>query len=698
MKNKIKPLYTILLLCLSLHTYSQNDQKVWQWMEQLGGEGWDMPNGIATDEDDNIYIAGAFTTSLGNGSASVKSEGNRDMYVARFDSEGKLEWLWQAGGEYMDKITAIKSAPDNDLYVVGLIEGEMKLGKVNIEGDGKKLFVSRINSKGKSDWVQTLSYTGAASGYLLETDYQGNIILSGVFSDLLSCDGTNLVSEGHKDMFLLSLNEDGEMAQLLSYGTSGKEKVTAMSVDTLGHLYLAGKYTKNFTLGGYDVEIANNSKEGNCFIAELDSSYTAQWVKTLSSESYAEISGMVCDSSKVLLTGNFKHTLTVDTLSYESNGLIDFFVACIDSVGNTAWLNSYGGKYNDRSSQVKLNLLGGAMVLGNFQDSISMDTVQLSAYGNSVDAFVAQFDTTGSVLWAQSFQGDRSNRAEAATLDSEGNLYLTGTFKGTLEAGKQEMESLGDEDIYVAKYYNCPKVENAIEHPDCICEGSTAILSVDNNYIDIVWNDTITNVNELEVATGGDYYVYMFDQAGCVVTDTVSLIEAVAQEFSIGQDTSLLIGEQIKLSGPDDVYAYEWQDGNNLQSIEAYCETGEEGYYDYVLTITDTLGCEWTDSLQVEFYEEPTYADLSEGESLINIYPNPVEDSFAWYLDLESDTDVKMTVEVRNSDGILMYSEEYDRYLSEEVVSVDISGYEKGIYCFSIISDDSIITTKLLKM
>jgi WD40 repeat protein len=681
-----------------MHTYSQEDQKVWQWMEQLGGAGWDMPNGIATDDDDNIYIAGAFTTSLENGSTSIESEGNRDIYVARFSSEGELEWLWQAGGEHMDKITAVKSAPDNDLYVAGLLEGEMEFGNIDIEEDGKKLFVSRINKKGKSDWVQTLPYTGTASGYLLETDFQGNIILSGVFSDSLSCDGTSLISAGHKDMFLLSLNEDGEMQQLLSYGTSGKEKVTALSTDTLGNIYLAGKYTKDFTLGAYDVKIVNNSKEGNCFMAKLNASYTTQWVKTMSSESYAEVRGMVCDSSNVLLTGNFKHKLTIDTLSYESNGLIDFFVACIDSLGNTAWLNSYGGKYNDRSSQVKLNLLGGAMVLGNFQDSITMDTVHLSAYGNSADAFVAQFDTTGSVLWAQSFQGDRSNRAEAATLDSDGNLYLTGTFKGTIEVGDQQIESLGDEDIYVAKYYNCPEVDNAIEHPDCICEGSTAILSVGNGYSDIVWNDSITDVNELEVELAGDYYISMIDDAGCVVKDTISLIEAVAQEFSIGQDTSLLIGEQIELSGPDDVYAYKWQDGNDLQSIDAYCETGEEGYYNYVLTITDTLGCEWTDSLQIEFYDEPTYADLSEGESLISIYPNPVEDSFTWYLELESDTDAKMTVEIRNTTGILMYSKAYDRYISEETISVDISAYETGIYYFFIISDGNSISTKLLKI
>ncbi len=689
-------IYTLLLLCICMHTYSQEDQKVWQWMEQLGGEGWDMANGITTDEDDNIYIAGAFTTSLGNGDTSIESEGNRDIYVARFSPEGELEWLWQAGGEYMDKITAIKSAPDNDLYVAGMIEGEMTFGKEDIEGDAKKLFVSRINSKGKSDWVQTLPYTGTASGYLLETDYLGNIILSGVFSDSLSCGEASLTSEGHKDMFLLRLNPEGVLDQLQSYGTSGKEKPTALATDTLGNLYLAGNYTKDFTLDTCTISTVNNSKSGNCFVAKLDASFITQWAKTMSSLSYAEISGMVCNSSGVLLTGNFKHSLTVDTLSYESNGLIDFFVANIDSAGNSIWLNSYGGMYNDRSTQVKLNLLGGSMVLGSFQDSLSMDTVQLSAYGNSADAFVAQFDTTGKVMWAQSFQGDRSNRADAATIDSEGNLYLTGTFKGTLEAGEQKLESLGDEDIYVAKYYNCPDVENPIVHPDYICQGSTVTLSVGNSYSDIVWNDSIIDVNELEVELAGDYFISMLDEAGCIVTDTISLLEAVVQEFSIGEDTALVIGTQIELLGPDDAYAYLWHDGSNQQSNEVSCESGEQGFYDYVLTITDTLGCEWTDSLKVEFYEEPVYADLSEGAELITIYPNPVENTFTW--SLESDIDVKIKVEIRNSSGLLMYSEYFDRYISEETISIDISVYETGIYYFSIISGDSIITTKLLKI
>ena len=76
-----------------------------------------------------MYVAGNFTQSLQSNKKEILSEGNHDIYVARFNEEGKLQWLWQAGGLYMDQITAIKQAPDNDLYITGIIRGEMKFGK-----------------------------------------------------------------------------------------------------------------------------------------------------------------------------------------------------------------------------------------------------------------------------------------------------------------------------------------------------------------------------------------------------------------------------------------------------------------------------------------------------------------------------------------------------------------------------------------
>ncbi len=681
-------------LCLNMH--AQDSQKIWHWMEQLGGPGWDIPNGIVTDSKNNVYIAGGFTDQLQGNKKTITSEGNRDIYVARYNDKGKLEWLWQAGGEYLDKIMAIKNAPDNDLYITGIIRGEMKFGKQKIEGESKKLFVARINKRGKADWVTTIPFYDAASGYLLDTDKNGNILLGGVFADTLHCSSKDVISQGHNDIFLIRFLTDGSVDQVKQIGTKGAEKLTALSLDSLGNVYLTGSYKKTLSIDALEIEAQGKQLEQNNFILQLDSTLKAVWAKPILSTSYAEVTGMVCnDNNQLYLSGNFNHHLSIDTLEYEAKGRSDFFVCKTDTTGNIKWFKTFGGKFSDNVRDIKLNRLGGAMITGSFNDTLYMDTLMLNTQSVNKEAFIAQLDTAGMVTWTEVIHGEGGSASNGATLDSRGNLYLMGSFNGKIKAGSQELETLGDEDIFVAKYYNCPEVNDAIESPEYLCEGSSITLSVANGYSNIIWNDTLKDVNEMMVYEPGLYHVNMVDKRGCVVADTVSITEVMAQEFSLGNDTAMLVSDQKELTGPDRAFAYLWNDGSNNQTLLAYSETGEPGKYLYELTITDSLGCNWSDDIKIEFYTMPDYADLSEGERLITMFPNPVKESFTWML--ETNKEVQIAVEILDGGGMVKYHEKLMRYQPGQQMKVEASGLNPGIYYFSVLSNEKRITKKFVK-
>lgn len=695
MKRAIIIMVTGFICWMPILSQEQQTQKIWHWMQQLGGPGWDFPNGIAIDSKDNVYIAGAFTDTLEGDKKSVKSEGNRDVYVARFNDKGKLQWLWQAGGPYLDKITAIKAAPDNDLYVTGLLEGEMKFGKQKLEGEGKKLFVARINKRGKSEWVQTFPYSGAASAYLLDTDKNGYLILGGIFTDSLMCETGDLVSQGHNDMFVARIDPDGLLEQIKQLGSKGKEKLTALSTDSLGNVYLAGNYERELLPDGIEIK-PKDKKSSNSFLLQMDSTLTTQWARTFTSPSFAEISGLACDKqNQVLLSGNFNHRLSVDTLEYETQGLVDFFVARADIAGNITWLKSFGGKYADHSNGIKLNKLGGAMISGSFNDSLRMDSLIVKTKSFRADAFVAQMDTAGTVTWAETLQGDSGSRANGATLDSEGNLYLMGSFSGSLNAGSEEIASMGDEDIFVAKYYNFPPVPNAIQSPGHLCEGSEALLYVDKSYANVVWNDTLADVHEISVDRPGTYHVAMVDKRGCVVRDSVDIAEVPVYEFSLGRDTALLMDAQLELLGPDNFFAYEWQDGSNLQNSLVYNEEETSGHKKYELTVTDSLGCRWSSDVDIEFYQEPEHANLNGGERLITIFPNPVKNDLYWTF--KTYHEVQMEIEVLDASGKIQYHQNIGRYQPGQQMKLSMAKFSSGLYYFSVLSNDKRITKKFVK-
>ncbi|MGQ1786753.1 SBBP repeat-containing protein [Saccharicrinis sp. GN24d3] len=692
-KSKII-LVIVVFLCNIGH--AQDTQKIWHWMEQLGGPGWDFPNGIAIDSKDNIYIAGGFTETLQGGRKGLKSEGNRDVYVARFNDKGKLQWLWQAGGEKADKITAIKAAPNNDMYIAGMLEGEMKFGKQKLEYAGKQLFVSRINKRGKSDWVYTLPYSGAASGYLLDTDKHGNIILGGVFSDSLVCENGDIISKGHNDIFVLRLTPEGKLDKVKRYGGKGTEKLTALSTDSLGNIYLSGNNEQELSADETVIAAKGKKQTGNSFVLQADSTLTAQWAKTYTSPSYAEITGLATDKqNNLLLSGNFNHNLLVDTLQYETNGLTDFFVARADTSGNVLWLKTFGGQYSDRINHLKLNKLGGAMIAGSFNDSLVLDTTVIKTKGHLANTFIAQYDTSGAVTWADMLKGEGGNMAKGGELDSKGNLYLMGSFKGSMQAGPDEITSLGDEDIFVARYFNCPPVDNAIQSPGYLCKGSQAHLYVDKGYQNIVWNDTLFDASVMTVSMPGTYHVSMVDKRGCVITDSVNIEEIPAFEFSLGTDTAILTNAQLELLGPDNFYAYEWQDGSIVQNILVYSDDDTPGHKKYELTVADSLGCRWSDDIDIEFYQDPEYADLGGGERLITIFPNPVKSHFYWTF--ETNAEVKMEIDILDASGKVIFHQNIGRYQPGQQMKADMDRFSAGAYYFKIISNGKHIAKKFVK-
>ncbi len=689
--------YLILLyLLISISTYSQTSQQVWCWINQLGSSGWDITNGISIDSENNIYVAGDFVSTLEGGDENVDSEGSSDVYVARYTDEGKLDWLWSAGGEGEDKITALTGAPDDDLYISGILEGSMKFGKKQIEGNDKKLFVARINKKGKCDWVYTLSYSKVASGYLLDTDKSGNILLGGVFSDTITYDSDNLVSKGFRDIFLLRLDSEGNLDEMKQYGSKLDESLSAISTDTLGNVLIAGNNEADITIDTLTLEAPYSKKYTNCFVTAFDSTLTAQWTKCLYSNSYASVSGLECqDNGKVFITGSFKHTLYVDTLSYSSHGASDIYVSRLDSLGHILWMKTYGGRYEERSSALKINKLGGIMVMGSYSSTLTLDSVKITSEGQRRDAFVAQWDSTGEVTWGGTLTGDENNFAKFGDLDSDGNLYLTGSFKGNLEADDLEISSNGDQDVFVAKYYNCPSVDNAIDGDLYLCPGGETELSVAKTYSNIVWNDSIDTGKSLTVDSAGIYHVYMVDANGCVVRDTATVEDVESYEFSLGNDTILVTGEELELNGPDDFDAYEWQDGSIFQSFTVTNEQDSAGTFTCWLTVTDSLECQWSDSIDVQYYYDATASGNS--SSSISIFPNPVEDTFYWYMDTESNDTNNITIDISNQEGTSVYSSNIDNYISKQVLSITVSDLNAGIYYLSVTIDGERETTKFIK-
>jgi uncharacterized delta-60 repeat protein len=106
------------------------------WAKSAGGtSGEDEGKGIATLSDDSIIITGGFSESAIFGpdepnETSLNSIGKRDIFVARYNPDGTLNWVERSGGEYsLNWVGGITALSDNSVVVIGNSRSSFILGE-----------------------------------------------------------------------------------------------------------------------------------------------------------------------------------------------------------------------------------------------------------------------------------------------------------------------------------------------------------------------------------------------------------------------------------------------------------------------------------------------------------------------------------------------------------------------------------------
>jgi hypothetical protein len=177
------------------------------------------------------------------------------------------------------------------------------------------------------------------------------------------------------------------------------------------------------------------------------------WVSALgfgnSGASYGK--GIAVDNAgNRYLVGDFTGTMSFGSFNLTSTGSNDIYIMKISPAGTVLWANKAGGTAQDVGNDITLDAAGNVYITGYFTGTGTFNSVNLVSSGSS-DAFVAKYNSSGVIQWAQKGGGTGADVGQAIAVNGT-NVWITGEFAGTASIAGTSLTAVGSSDMFVGCY------------------------------------------------------------------------------------------------------------------------------------------------------------------------------------------------------------------------------------------------------
>jgi hypothetical protein len=159
------------------------------WARKGGGIGYDHVNSSTTDKYGNIYLAGkcestiTFDSTLTLPSHSLYTFGAQDLYLAKYNKLGTLQWIKRKGNAGDDDAFGLTQR-ENLVQFCGNISGQVVFNTDTLRSSGisdVNTGFAIFNTNGNEIGAQGIGGSGIDRGEVITFSPNGNTIISGYF-------------------------------------------------------------------------------------------------------------------------------------------------------------------------------------------------------------------------------------------------------------------------------------------------------------------------------------------------------------------------------------------------------------------------------------------------------------------------------------------------------------------------------------
>ena len=183
----------------------------------------------------------------------------------------------------------------------------------------------------------------------------------------------------------------------------------------------------------------------------------------------------VGDTTSVYFSTTLTPTLNaIDTVKYyhsfasdfvRSNDTVNVTYNSTSSIMNFSWSKPYGNNLLDEGRSVATDASGNVISVGTYSNQaiVGSDTLKGDFRQGNADVMIIKTDSLGTAFWARTITGSNVENVRSVATDASGNIYVAGSFQGTIKAGNVSLTSNGSTDGFVVKYSSAGVVQYAIK-------------------------------------------------------------------------------------------------------------------------------------------------------------------------------------------------------------------------------------------
>ena len=297
-----------------------------------------------------------------------------------------------------------------------------------------------------------------------------DIYITGYFEDTINFGGGDITSNGGKDIFVLSLNKDGEYRWAYTAGGAQDDEGASITMfDNFGNIYVTGYFKRTVDFGSGDITSNGNQ---DIFLLRLNESagnYTFSWVKTYGGSRDDRGYGVHTKGGAPIVTGVFRSS----NLDFGGGSVgvgdtdTDIFVLALDMFGDyqNSMTISSDESCNESSRDIYVGPLYNSAhhITGFHTSNCTIDfggsIGELSSFGGGQDILMVRIGNNrlpAECVYAAG--GSGNDRGLSVTVDSNENIYVTGIFRNTATFNRHPLgqtavtaTSQGGSDMFVVK-------------------------------------------------------------------------------------------------------------------------------------------------------------------------------------------------------------------------------------------------------